>query len=615
VEDGRVGSRPLGLIVALVLGALGAPALAHADTYCVNTTGCDHAEGNSFQQALTDAQINPGPDTVKLGALPLATPTGFTYVSNYPVAVVGAGGRDAGQLTTSLSDSSPNPTGHTVLSVRGSSASTITGLDVVVPGGSGNGNVGIDTNGTVSNVLVQAGLPASDVGTGVVLETGAVITRSDVRMATSSDSNAVKVAGAGTAVDDSRIEASVGYTEVSGTGRSGTARHLQITSSNAGVVLTQGVFSFEDVLMLNRSDNQNVHNGVVVSTSSGNASLSLDHVTMIGTGATFSTAIIDVAQGGTRAEVFFRNGVFSKYDQALGRAGDAGSTANLTTDFSDYSDTAPPAAGNGTLTETNHLAVVPGFLSTTDFHLRSDSPLIDAGDPAGLGASESTTDASGQPRITDGDGNCSPRRDIGAYEFQPGPRAPNAAASAAPTTALTGQAVTFDAAGSCDADGDALTYSWTFDDGGGAPGASLQRSFSAAGLHFGTVTVSDSTGRSATATAAVFVSAPPPPPQFAGVSIAKQTVRATKKGGVKIKVGCPAATAGACAGTLTLGGQKATFSIAPGAANSVTVKLSKAKLKALRKAKRLDITATAVAHDANGSSKTSTGKLTLLAPR
>jgi hypothetical protein len=552
---------------------------------------------------------------VKLGALPLATPTGFTYVSNDPVAVVGAGGRDAGQLTTSLSDSSPNPNGHTVLSVRGSSASTITGLDVVVPGGSGNGNIGIDTNGTVSNVLVQAGLPASDVGTAVVLETGAVITRSDVRMATASDSNAVKVAGAGTAVDDSRIEASVGYTEVSGTGHSGTARHLQITSSNAGVVLTQGVFSFEDVLMFNRTDNQNVHNGVVVITSSGNASLSLNHVTMIGTGATSSTAIIDVAHGGTRAEVTFRNGVFSKYDQAFGRSGDAGSTANITTDYSDYSETAPPAAGAGTLTETNRLSVVPGFLSTTDFHLRSDSPLIDAGDPVGLGASESTTDASEQPRITDGDGNCSPRRDIGAYEFQPGPRAPHAAASAAPTTALTGQAVTFDAAGSCDADGDALTYSWTFDDGGGAPGASLQRSFSAAGLHFGTVTVSDSTGRSATATAAVFVTAPPPPAQFAGVTIAKQKVRATKKGAVKVKVGCPAGTAGSCAGALTLGGQKATFSIAPGAANSVTVKLSKAKLKALRKAKRLNITATAVAHDANGSSKTSTGKLTLLAPR
>jgi hypothetical protein len=237
--------------------------------------------------------------------------------------------------------------------------------------------------------------------------------------------------------------------------------------------------------------------------------------------------------------------------------------------------------------------------------------LIDAGDPAGLAAGESSTDASGHPRIADGDGNCSARRDIGAYEFTPGPRAPHAVASAAPGVVLTGQPVTFDAAGSCDPDGDPLTYSWTFDDGGGGPGASLQRTFSTRGLHFGTVTVSDSTGRSATAAASVVVVFPP----FAGVTVGTGKVRASKKGGVKVKVSCPAGTVGSCAGTLALAGAKASFSILPGATRTVTVKLSKSKLKTLRKKKRLKVTATAVAHDVNGTARTSTAAVTLLAPR
>ena len=66
-----------------------------------------------------------------------------------------------------------------------------------------------------------------------------------------------------------------------------------------------------------------------------------------------------------------------------------------------------------------------------------------------------------------------------------------------------------------------------------------------------------------------------------------------------------------------LGGRAglATFAIAHGLTRTVSVKLSKSQLKALRKAKRINATATAVAHDANVSRKTSSGKLTLLAPR
>jgi hypothetical protein len=113
----------------------------------------------------------------------------------------------------------------------------------------------------------------------------------------------------------------------------------------------------------------------------------------------------------------------------------------------------------------------------------------------------------------------------------------------------------------------------------------------------------------------VLVTAPPLPPKFAGMKIAKQTVRVSKRGAAPVKVGCPARAVGACTGTLTLLGRAGKFTMAPGKTKAVRVKLTKAQLKALRKKKRLAATATARAHDAGGAAKTTHGKVTLLSPR
>ncbi len=62
-----------------------------------------------------------------------------------------------------------------------------------------------------------------------------------------------------------------------------------------------------------------------------------------------------------------------------------------------------------------NISQIPGFLASSNYHLRPDSPCIDAGNnslvPSGL-----TTDLDGNLRITDGDGNCIARVDMGAYE-------------------------------------------------------------------------------------------------------------------------------------------------------------------------------------------------------
>ena len=52
-----------------------------------------------------------------------------------------------------------------------------------------------------------------------------------------------------------------------------------------------------------------------------------------------------------------------------------------------------------------------------DYHLTAASPAVDAGATAALAADESATDLDGNPRVLDGNLDCAPRRDRGAYEL------------------------------------------------------------------------------------------------------------------------------------------------------------------------------------------------------
>jgi uncharacterized repeat protein (TIGR02543 family) len=84
-------------------------------------------------------------------------------------------------------------------------------------------------------------------------------------------------------------------------------------------------------------------------------------------------------------------------------------------------------------------------------------------------------------------------------------RNPVAAISATPLSGNAPLVVNFSAAGSSDPDGDALSYAWTFGDGGQATGVTAAHTYATAGLMTATVTVSDGRGGSGTASAQIDV--------------------------------------------------------------------------------------------------------------
>jgi hypothetical protein len=604
-----VQARPvLALVVAVAFFALAG--VARADTYCVNTSGCDatHDKGADLQAALTAAETHPGPDDVLVGD-GTYTSAGFTYDSVDPVHVEGSG---------SPTLESSGPASSTTLEVLGSADSTIEAINVIVQPDAGTG---IETNGTVRDTVIESDQGSAHDQFGVRLDSGGQLAGSEVRLPLSAPSGtAVVVNEAGTTVRDSRLEGAIAMSANAAPASSAVQR-VRMAFSASGIFVKGGAnLTVEDSLLETRAGGTPGHTGASVASTGSDSSLAMNHVTIAGSAGAGSVALHAEASGGSRTGLTFRNGIIASYPLAIVReATGAGSFADVATDYSDYSGTVQSSGGGG-LTEANHITADPGFIGSGDYGLRSDSPLVDAGDPAALDADESATDASGRPRIVDGGGDCVARRDVGAYEFQPGQRAPVAVANVTTLQPATDQPVRFDASESCDPDGDALSYVWAFDDGSVAAGVTRERGFSRAGLHFAAVTVTDSTGRSTTAVAAVRVTRPALPP-FAGVTIPKQTVRASKSGVVAVKLRCPLGTVGACAGKITLsrvGDKKmgtAAVAIARGATRRVNVKLTRRARAALKKARRLNVTAAVSGRDANGTSHRTKATIKLVAPR
>jgi hypothetical protein len=130
----------------------------------------------------------------------------------------------------------------------------------------------------------------------------------------------------------------------------------------------------------------------------------------------------------------------------------------------------------------------------------------------------------------------------------PDNQAPTVVAAADPAGGTAPLKVNFSAAGS-DPDGDALSYVWSFGDGGAAGGPKVTHTFAAAGTYTVTVTVRDAGGKTGTATLTVVVAAAAQrvaadaPRTGAIVSIRGASVPAFARRGLSAVVSCGGADA------------------------------------------------------------------------
>ncbi|MCW2954222.1 MAG: glycosyl hydrolase [Conexibacter sp.] len=488
---------------SLVLALSGTAA---ATDFCVATpANCSGTAltARQLKASLSIAQTNGTADRYVLGAG--AFPGGpFVYDSAELVEIVGAG---AG--ATVLSGGG----GTSVMALGGNPASSISDLGIAIDGSMTSGLQLTGTSGRRIAVTQQTG---TSIAAAAMLRNGGRLTESTVTAVTPQAIGVGGLAGEGALVDSI-----VTTTQAPAVAAANNA-HLTIARDTLrggiGVYALGASVAVTDTLIDGTTAPAGARSvGLASITDSGNsASLDADRVTIVGSDAAANGAAAGFALGLTRGTATLRlhDAVLAGVSTPFARQADPGAVANVDARFVAHPDAVGTVtdSGPGSVIEANRVAGAPGFLDapSADFHLRADSPLLDAGDPATAAASGSDRD--GVARPLDGNGDCVARSDLGAYEYR---RAPKAVATASTGAVGTGTAVGFSAAGSCAvAPGDALTFSWRFDDGAGATGPDVAHAFAGAGTHTATLTVTDPAGHAGSATAAVAITgtalAPPP---------------------------------------------------------------------------------------------------------
>jgi hypothetical protein len=416
---------------------LAGPVSAGATTFCVSDVACVTAGGTASTDlgaALSSANSNAGPDRVEVGVGSFDEDTGgpYFYGGTDPLELVGEG---TGQ--TVLFDSTPamfDP----VLAVNGTST-TVSGFTFEV---SSNTQRGAQLSGGSSGSNLEARLGGGASPTGVIgfLLTGLgaeSLSHASTDLVAGDGSLGINVIGTpGATIEDVQLSAESGiFLGLSDASAENVIRRARITATDGiGVTASLGSTTLESSLVQVLTPNDI---GVVVGNSNMAVvpfDIEVRNTTIIGPGTGVSATGASVGAANTAGAqlpaLTLRDSIVSGFqrplecsDQSTMPPGDD-DFPTLTTDYSDYPSTGVSISTGcmATFTETNHLTAGPMFVNpASDFHLQMTSPLIDAGTPGPLGGSESPTDLDGNPRLVDGNGDNTARRDLGAYELQPPP--------------------------------------------------------------------------------------------------------------------------------------------------------------------------------------------------
>ena len=507
-----------------------APAIASATTWCVQNPTCP-AAGNASQSTIQGAVTAAATgDTILIGP------------GKY-LEAVNTGGKSIDFIGAGASQTviqSPTPGSTTLAAGNGG---TIEDLGVELA--SGTGSTGLFISGAALRVAVTA--PAGTTsGTGATLigatfEDGSIALPLGPGVTTVGAASFLASSGA---VQDSSVTAADGLNSVAVVARDRVLATRGMIESSAGPAGgVDASFVVDDVAIetVPGATAESAISSTAVPPLSGTASLDLTirHSTFAGSGAVGSTGLDVHATAGTgdvSAAVTLDSSIVVGYGTAIDRvatgAGGHNATASVDADYSDLaaaletSTNGGAPAGTGSIVNGAHdVNVAPAFVNTvlTDrsgFHLLATSALIDAGNTV-LGQGESPADGDGAPRTVAGRSSAKATSDIGAFEFQP--HAPIVGVTGPSASVLAAAPATFAASATDPDPGDALTFSWRFDDGTTALGANVSHAFAKAGVHTATVTVSDLEGLTASAAARALVVSRPPP--LRRPAITKLTIR------------------------------------------------------------------------------------------
>ena len=400
-------------------------AAADAAVYCVDKPACAGLD-TTFDGALADAAGSAANDRIEIGETQLAAAL-HVYdpgIDAGDLEIVGVG------PTKSLILNKPGVVEPTLRILRGPGGNAMKISQVGLRMSSPAGDVisrGILTGAVVEDVTISTASPQPGKMLGIELAADGVLRDSTIKLAASVVDPVQRVGvfvnAPGTLIERSSVEAGTGVlasedTRITRTGLFGHGGY-GVTSCKAAVRVDNSLIRFE-----------NGATGVNAETSCGGVDqptkTDLRQVTLRGDGSAGSTAVSCDSGAGDAAPITLRGSIVDGAEHDIRMTAAAGGSCEVAAANSriDLADRVTEGAGVKKATNLGgNTTVSPGFVNAAggDFRLKAGSSMLDVGTPGAIDPMvESTLDLLGKPRNVASKGFGTARRDMGAYEFQPG---------------------------------------------------------------------------------------------------------------------------------------------------------------------------------------------------
>ena len=388
------------LIGGVTLVASAFPPVAGATDYPVPP-----GSGPAFATALAQAQGNPGPDRIFLGAGYYTAPSasGFQYYNlNDPVEIVGAGRDGAGATIIN------GQLGGGFVSLRlfGAPGTSIQDVRIELPINAALGTSGLQTTGLARHIVVYAkDAQQTNDHTGVTLA-GGTLEDSIVDVGQSNSTGVAFDDGGPGTIRGSTVSANTALVSAYG----GLVDRSRLVGNAAGIQAFRNQTTIRSSQVEVRGPSSR---GIWAYTTPGSDdNVVIDGVNVLGPGGPDTRGVwADQLNAVSKQTVTMTNSILRGFSVPLR----AEAATHLVASYSDYdgSGNKDNASGSG-ISESNITNVGDvGFATPGDYHLVAGSPLVDAGDPA----TAQGLDLGGSPLVADGNNDGTARRDIGAYEL------------------------------------------------------------------------------------------------------------------------------------------------------------------------------------------------------